>query len=133
MLSRIIKTIILNEASLKLQDKVSLFAENAKGDQYVLVIEGTTSSPQEPIESLRQSDMQVLVVGWPMLDAKFKAEKIYELIGGIAGVYTTTIGNGITETYTIKSVRRRPPIRLSWKGKSDFSINLTLHYAYSNA
>jgi len=117
---------------------VDLFAEQGRGDQYVVV--QTTNTLGEDITAVRHANINVRVVGWPIMDGSMIAglvtDKILTMEGNTYVVVndprTETLqisNNSQTETYRIKSVViRNWPTLYTAGDKVAFTVNLTVSY-----
>lgn len=134
MLSNIYVDAIANNVILKktFVKKTNLFAEKGSGGKYAVVIENNADSPNRPIDALRESSMQVLIIGFDVLDGRYLAELIYALLDSVTGSRSYADSkNGATETYSFRSLVKKPPVKIQYKGETSFSINFSVNYFFS--
>ncbi len=134
MLSNLYVDAIANDAILgkTFTKKTNLFAEKGVGGKYAVVLENNADILNRPINELRESNMQILIVGYDILDGRYLAELIFALIDTVTGSQTYTDGkNGTTETYSFRSVTKKPPVKIQYKGEVGFSINFSANYFFS--
>ena len=100
-------------------------AEVANGDQYVLILDNNKARVNDNIPEFKQSDIQLLISGYKVLEGEKIGILASNLIEGLTGEAITS-GD---YTYTVQSVIvRGDPVLIEWEKIKGFSVNLTMYY-----
>ena len=127
MISQALKSIITdNEEVMALIGSDDLvFAERGSGHQYVVIVDNGKSRVVDTIREIKQSEIQVLISGYPVLTGEQIGGQMIELIEKTVG---QTLTSGKYSYHIMETIVKNDPVLIEWSDMSGFSLNMTVFY-----